>query len=384
MTQIAKLVVQAVLRWAAQRTITIEHPLVIGVTGSSGKTSTKEAIGHVLRATVGHRTIRTAPGNLNTEFGLPLVILGLPVPVGPVAWVQTVVSALWRGLTVTRSSKPVVYVLEYGVQQPGDMKQLLGIVSPTVAVVTTIGVVHFGSIAATAREKGQLIRSLPEAGTAILNRSDPQVATLAKSARAEVVWVHGTPRELSRSIAVTVAQHVFGIPVAQATEALRTWQPPSGRLRLLRGIRGSWLLDDSYNANPQSMTLALAELRRLGTEKRARRRVAVLGDMLELGQAEHKDHLGIALLAEQVAEFVVFVGPRFRQTRRGTEWFPGPIQAAEFLHGIIRSGDLILVKGSQGMRMEKVSEQLLDRRLDPAAVLVRQTDDWKRRPYVTP
>lgn len=379
-----KSIVQSILRWAARRQLAHSRPFVVGVTGSSGKTSTKEAIGQVLTKTLLDRTVLVATGNLNTEFGLPLVILGLNKPEGSLAWMRTALTALWLGIAPTSYAKPVVYVLEYGVQAAGDMKQLLNIATPDVAVVTNLGVVHFGSIAATGREKGQLVRALPTTGLAILNGSDKATRKLAELTEARVVYAEGTPRQLAQAIATLVAVHAFDIKASAAEAAIKDWQPPIGRLTLLKGIKGSWILDDTYNANPQSMTLALSELRRLGKEKKAKRLIAVLGDMLELGPGENKEHLGIALLAEKVADVVVLAGPRFRRTKKGTAWFPGPSGVVAYLKTDIRAGDLVLIKGSQGMRMEKVSEALLDRKLDPAKVLVRQSTYWKAKPYVAP
>ncbi len=381
---ILKAIVQSLLRWAARRQIAAARPFVVGVTGSSGKTSTKEAIGQVLTATLPDRLVIVASGNLNTEFGLPLVILGLAKPEGKLAWLAAGLAALGRGLAPPTYRKPVVYVLEYGVQSPGDMKQLLAIALPDVAVVTNIGTVHFGSLAATAREKGQLVRALPPAGLAILNSADKAASQLAELTEATTIRVDGTPRQLAIAMATSVAVHAFGIKTAVAEAALRGWQPPLGRLTLLAGLKGSYLLDDSYNANQQSMTLALSELRRLGAQLKAKRLVVALGDMLELGAGENKEHLGIALLAQRVADLVVLVGPRFRRTKQGLAWFPGPAGAAAYLREELRSGDLVLVKGSQDMRMEKVSEAILDRTLDPATVLVRQTKHWKAKPYVAP
>lgn len=378
--------VEHLLRWATRRTVRVQNPLVIGVTGSSGKTSTKEAIGHVLRKTVRDRIVRVGHGNLNSEFGLPLVVLGLQKPEGKLAWVKTACLALWRGLWPERVRTPLVLVLEYGVEYSGDMAKLVSIVPPQVAVVTVVGEAHtefLGSLDGVAKEKGGLVRALPKSGIAILNANDRRVMAMGERTQALVVPIKVPLAELSQAMAVAVAEHALGVERGKAEAAMKDWTRPKGRLQLLKALKGAWLLDDSYNANPNSMTFALSELQRITSEKKARRSIAVLGDMLELGSGENKAHAGIALLAERVADRVVLVGPRFRRTKRG-EWYPGPVQAADALAPTIEAGDVVLVKGSQGMRMEKVSEALLANPREAHAVLERQTPYWKAKPYVAP
>ncbi|MBI4022566.1 UDP-N-acetylmuramoyl-tripeptide--D-alanyl-D-alanine ligase [Candidatus Berkelbacteria bacterium] len=383
---IIKSIVQGLLRWAARRQLAACQPMIVGVTGSSGKTSTKEAIGYVLAKVLTDRFVVVGSENLNTEFGLPLVVLGLPKPEGRLAWLRTATTALARGAFPAQRKQPVVLVLEYGVEQPGDMKTLVAIARPTLAVVTNVGEAHtqfLGSVANVAREKGQLVRALPASGLAVLNGSDDRVRAMQDLTTAQSVLIRAAPADLSVELAVAVAERGFGIPVAVARRALKDWERPTGRLRLYPGLRSSTILDDTYNANPLSMTLALSELKRLGAERRAERRIAVLGDMLELGEEENRVHTGVALLAETAADLVILVGPRFRRTQRGT-WFPGPLPAAEHLRGLVAPGDLVLVKGSQSMRMEKVVEAILDPSLDPTQSLVRQTSAWKQKPYVAP
>jgi len=384
---IAKHMVERILAWSAQRVLSAEQPMVVGVTGSAGKTSTKVAIGHVLRAVLRNHDIRVAAGNLNTEFGLPLAILGIEKPERRSAWVSTVLRALGRAVCSRRTTRPKVLVLEYGVEQPGDIKALVRIARPDIAVVTNVGSAHtqfLGSVDAVEREKGTLVRALKQSGLAILNRRDVRVKRMLERTKARVVFVDADPANLSIALAVAVAEHGFGITPGKAHTAMRNWKRPVGRLQLLAGTKGSWVLDDTYNANPLSTTLALNELKRLGKQKRAKRLIAVLGDMLELGEEEFKVHKGVALLAERVADYVVLAGPRFRRTKQGDVWFPGPQPAAAHLLSLVQRGDMILVKGSQSMRMEKVTEVLLKDPKQAPKLLVRQSEYWQEKPYVTP
>ena len=382
--------VERVIAWAARRVIANQQPLIIGVTGSAGKTTTKEAIGHVLRQTLADRTIVVSPGNLNTEFGLPLAILGLPKPERATGWATTTVQAIGRGVAATvatRPARPPIYVLEYGVEQPGDMTQLIGLARPTIAVVTNVGSAHtqfLGSLPAVAKEKGELVRALPENGLAVLNGDDPLVKKMGERTVAKVVFVHANGIEGAPVLAAGVAEHGFEVKPSAIKEALKSWQRPRGRLQLFKGIKGSWLLDDTYNANPLSMRLAFQQLKQQAATKKANRRIAVLGDMLELGNEEFDVHCQIATEATKYADIVILVGSRFRRTKLGDIWFPGPVAAATYVLSMVAKGDMILVKGSQSMRMEKVSELLLADQQSAAEVLERQSAFWKKKPYITP
>lgn len=382
--------VERLLAWSARRVLAAARPTIVGVTGSAGKTTTKAAIAHVLGRAIHDREVVASPGNLNTEFGLPLAILRLPKPEGATQWFGTAVRALVRGMSasvVGRPTHPPIFVLEYGIEQPGDMNQLVGLAPPTIAVVTNVGSAHtqfLGSVQAVAQEKGELVRALSSKGVAILNVSDPLVRGMAERTRAHVVPVRTSAIEAAANLALAVAEHGFGLSRKAAVEALSDWERPKGRLQLLKGIRGTWLLDDSYNANPLSMKLALEELTRLAKAKKAKRTIAVLGDMLELGSEELQVHREIARLAAKTADMVVLVGPRFRRTRAGDAWFPGPIPAGQHVLGELLKGDIILVKGSQSMRMEKVSELLLEDANHAQQVLERQSLYWKQKPYIAP
>jgi UDP-N-acetylmuramyl pentapeptide synthase len=382
--------VERIIAWAARQEIANQHPLIVGVTGSAGKTTTKEAIGHVLRKTITDRKIIVSPGNLNTEFGLPLAILQLAKPEGATEWAMATFQAIGKGFMATirsRSVRPPVYVLEYGVEQPGDMKQLVGLARPMIAVVTNIGSAHtqfLGSLESVAKEKVELVRALPENGLAILNDKDPLVKKMAERTVGRVVFVDGSGIDGVMTLAAAVAEHGFQIDPKTAQSALKSWQRPRGRLQLIKGIKGSWLLDDTYNANTLSMRLALSQLQQLAKTKKSKRRIAVLGDMLELGKEEYEVHCQIAQEATKFSDILILVGPRFRRTKLGNAWFPGPLPAAAYLLSIVTKDDMILVKGSQSMRMEKVSEVLLDDPKSANQVLERQSAFWKKKPYVTP
>ena len=357
-------------------------PTIIGVTGSAGKTSTKEAILQVLRATL-KQPVEGSEGNLNSEFGLPLTVLKLKKPERALEWLGIIFAAIRLGLLPPEAKKSVL-VLEYGAEYLGDLTKLVAIAQPVVAVVTNVGPAHlefFKTLDNVAREKSTLILKVPATGRVILNADDQFVDWMAKRTRAEVVRVSGEGGEFAKRAAVAVAGW-FDVTKAEAEKALESWTPPAGRLSELRGMNQSIILDDTYNANPSSTTLALNTARKLVKRRNSERLIAVLGDMLELGEEEGRYHRGIALLAQKAADFVVLVGKRF-QGMPADEWFMTPGEASNYLNSEIKKGDIILVKGSQGMRMEKVVEALLADKSD-AKNLVRQSVSWRAKPFVQP
>lgn len=382
MRRVLRSLMERLLAWAARRVLVGERPTIVGVTGSSGKTSTKAAISHVLSATVSLPVIESE-GNLNTEFGLPLAVLQLPKPEQFGQWATTAFSALRLGL-FPPPVRPTIRVLEYGAEFPGDIAKLVAIAQPTVAVVTNVGPAHlefFKTLDNVAREKVTLIRNVPATGRVILSGDDQFADWMTKQTRAEVVRISGVGGEFSQAVAVSVAQW-FDVSSEAAQAAAASWTPPPGRLVELPGIAGSVVIDDSYNANPSSTTLALNTVRKRAKQLNAQRLIVVLGDMLELGPEEERYHRGIALLAQKAATVTILVGRRFHGMP-SDHWFPDPHAAALFLKSIVQPNDMLLVKGSQGMRMELVVEAVL---ADPAdrTKLVRQSPAWKAKPFVQP
>lgn len=351
-------------------------PRVIGVTGSVGKTTTKELIADVLSRR--YRTLKSEK-SYNNEIGLPLTLLQL-----------------------TPEHERVV--LEMGMYDVGEIAALAEIALPHVGVVTIIGPVHLErakSMERIIQAKTELVRALPPApeGVAILNHDDPNVLGMRHATRARVftyglspeadLWadqIEGLGLEGVRfrlhyrgeSLHVRIpllGRHSVHTALRAAAVGLvegLTWQEileglrsPSSQLRLVAvpGPRNSIILDDTYNASPPSMLAALNLL-----EELQGRKIAVLGDMLELGDYEREGHEKVGLRALEVVDVLVTVGPRGRIIgETALRWGMPPERvyilednaaAIRLLEGLIKEGDVVLVKGSRAMQMEEIVSAL--------------------------
>jgi UDP-N-acetylmuramoyl-tripeptide--D-alanyl-D-alanine ligase len=356
---------------------------VIAVTGSNGKTTTKEMCASILEA-AGHR-VRRSPGNYNNEIGLPLSILGLV-------------------------ADDNVLVVELGMNHPGEIDALGAIASPTVGAITQIAPAHLGpmgSVEAIASAKGELLERIRSEGVAVLNADDPLVMGQAGRFSGRVVrfgtgpeaevragsiepTAVGTRFELATgrgsteielhtpgrhqvwnalcAVAAAAAADAADAPdarlLAAARSGLARFRPVAGRLVLSRTASGITLLDDSYNANPVSVEAAL---RALAEIEGAARRIAILGDMLELGPEGSDLHAQTGSAAAHAGvDLLVTVGELSRETasaarRGGIEEIvevSDAKAAASFLRSCVRSGDAVLVKGSRGMKLEAVVRAL--------------------------
>ena len=395
-------------------------PIVVAVTGATGKSTTKEAIAEVLQTQA--PTFRSWR-NYNDALGLPLS-LGALEPTHKYA------------------------VLELGADHPGEIADLCAMVGPQVGVITNVSATHlqyFGAVERYAKELSALPGSLPPNGTAVLNEDDPAVRLMAKRTAAHVAlygttsWpsVNDTPgaAELvrlplgedgrlcltleGRSSAAESPGHVafphlcgdhwsgaifaaltvgslFDVPRSVALEALRTLAPLPGRMRRLDGLDGMTLLDDSHNATPASARSGLETLSRVAGVLGAPR-VAVLGDMLRLGDEEDHAHRELGLLAAEHADYLVtcgLLGEVIAASARSrmpadhiavTHTQEDAAQATQRFAQVAKDRlanssrpAVVYIKGSEEMRMEQVTAHLLAPSLRPEDVLDRQTQAWRR------
>lgn len=420
------------LRLMAILVLKRHRPIVIGITGSVGKSSTKEAITTVLSARF---RVRESPGNFNNEIGVPLAILGagssgnskLRLACAPFRFLVTLLSpGRWY---------PEILVLELGIDRVGDMEYLLDFLSPTIGVLTTISTSHlefFKTLSTVSREKGKLILSLPKNGLAVLNAGDARVLKFRDKTRASVLSygfcegadvrathisffrdATGTPIGSSfkleyegKSIPVRlpniIAEHHIEAALAAAAvgiffkmnplevaEALRSFQSLPGRMRLFEGVHRSLLVDDTYNASPKSLLAAMKTLGSLG----GMRRIVALGDMLELGTESEKAHREIASWIREgdvcevflLGKALLFAKEELERqgfSKERIHWFSDPESLGAQLSATLREGDIVLLKGSQGMRLEKAVEMVLAEPSRAYEFLCRQSNEWKQKPFV--
>lgn len=420
---------QFALKTLAKWTILRYKPGIIGVTGSVGKTSAKEAI----RAVLGReKRVRSAPKNFNNEIGLPLAVLGNWRDAGGVFfWARVIIFSFFR-LFVNLPKYPKFLILEYGIDRPGDMKGLLQIARPQIGVLTPIGEVpahieFFSGKDAVLKEKLRLIQSLPVTGFAIINSDTEEAKKAAAETRARVIKfgfsqdadlriincqsrVHKNgaqtnfklsyggsvvPVKLegvvgeSQVVASAAAAAVgiaFGLNLVKISEALVAHSPPLGRMRAILGAKETIIIDDTYNSSPLAAESALAAVKEL----EAKRKIAVLGDMLELGKYTIDAHEEVGRITAKIVHKLITVGTRAKfiaeaaqnagMTREKIVSFNKLDDAVSFLQNIMEEGDLILVKGSQGVRMEKIVRAIMRDSDNAKELLVRQTKKWLNTP----
>lgn len=399
---------QWLLMKLAQYTVTRYRPGIVGVTGSVGKTSTKRAIAAVLGA---ERDVRASSGNFNNELSLPLTILGSWDRVGGVFfWLRVVFASICR--LIVKTEYPEILVLEYGIDRPGDMKYLLTIARPNVSVITAIGEVpvhveFFNGPEEVAREKGRIVECLPSAGYAVLNHDDKVVMGLRPRTRAQIM-TYGSTKESSVRIsnlenrsenalpigvsfkleyggsfvpvrldgvfgksqgyaagAAACVGLIFGLNLVKISEALNAhYRPAPHRMELVPGVKFVNVIDDSYNASPLSMKAALETIRELP----GKRKIGVLGDMLEIGKYAMEEHEKIGALAAKVLDQLIVVGPRAKfiaegarkagLPKRNIQMFDMVEDACAPVQAMIKKGDLVLVKASRGIQLDRVVDEI--------------------------
>lgn len=351
-----KKIVETILA-ACARTYLRRHPTpILGVAGSSGKTTAKEAIWAVLQNAPEWRQKRVikSAGNLNTEIGLPLAILGFnKLPATAWAWPMIVGGAIVRACSMSRRAD--LFVLEYAGDRPRDTRALVRIARPTWAVVTTIGPSHLASYkttAAVAEDAADLVRPLPPEGAAFLNQENVWTRDMGHATHARIVWFKGPIENVGVNAARAVARF-FHVPVGKVRVTLKNFRSIAGRLIFERLPGPIYLLDDSYNANPESMQAAFNRALTLKRHFRAKRVVMVLGDMLDLGRAAPRYHHALGATVKQTADLFVGYG-RLIGEAHPDELFTEQAALINYLLKSVRRGDMVVVKGSRGMRMEEI------------------------------
>jgi len=427
MKNIFKSIIVYLLTAEAALILRRHKPKIIAITGSVGKTSTKDAI----YAAVKNNTFaRKSEKSFNSDVGIPLTILGLPNAWNnPFKWLRNVVDGFLTA--VFSRSYPEVLVLEVGLDKPGVMEALTKWLHPDIVVLTRLPSVpahieYFGSLEAVVQEKMKLVSALKTDGVLIYNNDDtiiqenlPNVLqrqigygryleTEFTAREDRIVYSDDIPVGMEFSIdhygkvhrvqvrdtigvqqvycclaALAVADELC-ISIDMATESLTTLKVPPGRMRLVPGLKATMIIDDTYNSSPVACEQALQTL---GEISYAKRKIAVLGDMLELGKFSSVEHKRIGTLVPKTATILLTVGVRARQIAEGALsagmseknifQYDDVATAGRELQALLHAGDVVLVKASQGIRAEKIVEEVMAQPELAPEQLARQDATWK-------
>jgi UDP-N-acetylmuramoyl-tripeptide--D-alanyl-D-alanine ligase len=351
---------------------------VVGITGSAGKTATKDLTAAALQAT---RRVHASPASYNNEAGLPLTLLGAP-------------------------EDTEVVVTEMGARFEGNITELTDIARPSVGIVTHVGMAHaehLGGREGIARVKGELLEALPVDGIAVLNAECDATPALARRTEARVILVGRRPgvdvhvhdvtldddlhprfgletpwgtidarltmrgeHQVENAALAAAAALALGTPIASVVTGLGSARTAALRMEIVRTSRGVTLINDSYNSSPTSAAAAVRSLARLPVEGR---RIAVLGEMLELGRHADEEHAALgALAAASGIDLLIAVGAPASALAAGAREVRGAgievraVADAEgataALHEELRPGDGVLVKASRAVGLERVADDL--------------------------
>lgn len=411
-------------------------PEIISLTGSMGKTSTKEAIYTVLVAEYGAKLVRRNVKNYNNEIGVPLTIIGVESGNRNILkWAGVIIKAF--SLIIFPCAYPKIIVLEMGADKPGDISYLTKLAPGHIGMVTAIGeespvhIEFFKDKAQLVKEKMTLMQRLQKEDYALINIDDQEISknidkvkakklTLSLKEEADITALDIQPtahlaevfKEKITGLNLKIKYagntvpfflpHALGLPQVYAalfaigvgvlheinlvkiSEALKDYQPPKGRLNLIAGIKHTLLIDDSYNSSPKACKMALNILSRLPVQGK---KYACLGDMAELGgytEAAHKE------VGEEVVnlgiDYLVTVGEKGRliahaAVKAGLDpdhafEFNKAEEAGRFIQDKFKEQDAVLIKGSQSMRMERVTKELMAEPERAQELLVRQDKIW--------
>ncbi len=427
-----KNIIVQIITWEAKLVLLRYKPKIVAITGSVGKTSTKDAVYTVLSH---FYKVRKSDKSFNSEIGLPLTILGCKNGwSNPVVWLENIVRGLI--LICLKREYPEYLVLEVGAGKPGDIKSVAPWLRPDVVVLTRfpdvpVHVEFFKGTDHIIEEKIALAEGLKENGILVLNHDDKAVLSVHHKVKRKTVSYgfseHATYRASYPQIAthnsngisvpygmnfkleysgntfpvnmahIVGESHIYsglaaiavagelGCDMLKATAALTDYETPRSRLAIIEGMNNSIIIDDTYNASPVAMEAAITLLQSIS----AKRKIAVLGDMLELGKMTEEAHRKTGVQVASVADMLVLVGPRadFIKEAALEAGFPlkelykfdSSITAGKFLEGVIEKGDVILLKGSQGVRLERAVKAIMAHPEDAKHFLCRQEKEWEKR-----
>ena len=421
-----------ILAFLARRVIKRYQPKIVAISGSVGKTGTKEVVALVLSKKF---RVGSSLKNYNNEFGLPLSILGQESPGKSVGGWLRILFLAGKLLIIKDKKYPEILVLELGVDRPGDMDYLLSIVEPDIGVLTNISQSHieyFGSVDEILKEKSKLLKAVKKDGLAVLNYDNKYLRDLSEEIKirqssyglrlgADIlakdlnfifpenlnqdifcglnfkIEYQGSVLPLKLNHLISLSQLYatlasiavaldLGLNLLDISQALESFLPLPGRMRVLPGIKNSLLIDDTYNSSPESSLNALKTLEKINRSQG--RKIVIFGDILELGSYSEEGH---RLVGEEMAkiglDLICLIGEKARDIGRGAIKagfdkdrifnFASKEEARSFLKNRIEEFDLILFKASQGVRLEKLVKEFLVEPQKASELLVRQEKFWQ-------
>ena len=409
-----KQIVVKILNVLAKRILEKYNPVVIGITGSVGKSSTKKSIYEILRTKY---KVACDRGCYSSDINIPLAIIGIESGGHSiVGWLKVFDKAI--KMIIFKKDYPEIIILEMSVNGPGDMKKILKVVKPSIGVMTSVGkfpshVKYFKNAKHVLREKSLLVKSLGKRDLAVLNFDDEDVKELSRNIKSEIIsYGFGSDEDVTASevllsdkkfrtedgsmgmsfkiiyggttvpfrlpyalgkgqicstlSAVAVGIH-FGFNLVEMSEIVSNYHPLAGRMNLIGGVNESLIIDDSYNASPSSMRVALEAVEKLS----AKRKIAVLGDMLELGEYCESAHREVGNIVSRSVNMLFAYGSRNKilceeaqksgMLNENIFHFDNINDLIKTLKSVLQKEDVVLVKGSRITHMEKVVKELMAR-----------------------
>lgn len=408
-------IIYAILAKYAKKVLKKHNPIIIAVTGSVGKTSTKEAIYHVL-ADAFKGEVRRNYGNLNAEIGVPLTILGYQELPNKYLWPVFLLLAWFR---TSPKSYPKYLVLEMGIEQKGDIAYLTGIAQPDYVVLTSTTPAHilyFDDVKSYQDEKISIIKALKPQGKAIVNYddevlkklNDDNIVSFAVDNGADYratdikTGLSGTDfrvvctgykvavkslllgkHMIYSQLAAFAVADLLGVSRLQVGKSLQKIKPVPGRMSLIDGKNNMTIIDDTYNSNPTSAKAAIELLSSLPHKDR---KVLILGNMNELGSEEKKAHEDVGNFAKDRCDLAIFVGPNAGSLARGFDdnkrsmIFKNRSALLLDIDMILKENDLVLIKASQNNNFfEEITKHLMKNPKLSDALLVRQGKFWRNK-----
>ncbi|MFA6227130.1 MAG: UDP-N-acetylmuramoyl-tripeptide--D-alanyl-D-alanine ligase [Candidatus Paceibacterota bacterium] len=431
MKSIFKKIITKIIQFESRLVLKKYNPKVVAVTGSVGKTSTKDAIFSVMS---GSFYVRKSEKSFNSDIGIPLTILGCPNAwSNPFKWLNNI----WEGLRliIWRQSYPEWLILEVGADRPGDIKNISKWLRPDVVVLTRfaqipVHIEFFKNRDEIIKEKWYLVDALKYDGVLIANADDVDAMKMTQRANTRIlkygllgdadikasnIEIHYEEKTrtpdgmifkvgyLNNSVPIIIKyslgmQSIYSslaaisvglsqdVNLVKAGEGLLKHESPKGRMRILLGIKNTTILDDTYNSSPVALHSALKALKDIKTKAR---KIAVLADMMELGKHSTEEHYEAGKLVAESSDILMTVGVRSRRIAEGALdnglgelnvfQFDNSVEAGTALQDILREGDIILIKGSQSTRMERTVEEVMAEPEKAEELLVRQEEEWKKR-----